>query len=82
MTQLGTYHAKPLASLVMSLASFEKANSVVGLSQSPLFHHRNGEPSIFQYSRCYQWHMCQRERLGVHQYKNSSLLYGVLRHTC
>lgn len=40
MTQLGTYHAKPLASLVMSLASFEKAHSVVGLSQSPLFHHQ------------------------------------------
>lgn len=40
MTQLGTYHAKPLASLVMALASFEKAHSVVGLSESPLFHHQ------------------------------------------
>jgi hypothetical protein len=40
MTKLGTYHAKALASLVMSLASFENAFSVVGLSQSPLFHHQ------------------------------------------
>jgi hypothetical protein len=40
MTKLGTYHAKALASLVMSLASFENARSVVGLSESPLFHHQ------------------------------------------
>ena len=40
MTKLGTYHAKALASLVMSLASFENARSVVGLSASPLFHHQ------------------------------------------
>ena len=40
MTLLGTYHAKALASLVMSLASFENAHSVVGLSESPVFHHQ------------------------------------------
>lgn len=40
MTYLGTYHAKALGSLVMSLASFEGAHSVVGLSESPLFHHQ------------------------------------------
>jgi len=40
MTKLGTYHAKALASLVRSLASLENARSVVGLSESPLFHHQ------------------------------------------
>jgi hypothetical protein len=40
MTYLGTYHAKALGSLVMSLASFKESRSVVGLSESPVFHHQ------------------------------------------
>jgi hypothetical protein len=40
VTKLGTYHAKAVANLVISLASFKNARSVVVLSGSSLFHHQ------------------------------------------
>ena len=38
--QLNPPHAKAVATLVMALASFTDATSVVSLSQSPLFQHQ------------------------------------------
>lgn len=38
--QLPVESAKPLANLVMALASYSPAHSVVGLSQSPLYHYQ------------------------------------------
>ena len=38
--QLPVESAKPLANLVMALASYSPTHSVVGLSQSPLYHYQ------------------------------------------
>lgn len=40
MIELGTNHAKAFANLVMALSSYEGARSVVGLSNSPVFHYQ------------------------------------------